>query len=90
MKNQPQDIEAMGQAKQSCFFLVLWPAQLPDVSIFRSGSVSLYTFSIGGLALGDGSISYQAHVHINITGTLTFYGRRQEEDLASIGQNSRR
>lgn len=36
----------MGQAKQSCFFLVLWRAQQPDISTFRSGSVSLYKFSI--------------------------------------------
>lgn len=37
----------MGQAKQSCFFLVLRTAQLPDVSIFRSGPVSLCKFCIG-------------------------------------------
>lgn len=41
----------MGQAKQSCFFLVLWTAQLPDVSIFRSGSISLYKFSIKGFCI---------------------------------------
>lgn len=83
MKNQLQDIEAMGQAKQSCFFLVLRTAQLPDVSIFRSGSVSLYTFSIGGLALGDGSTSYQAHVHINMwpkaTGGLGLHRSKPKE-----------
>lgn len=38
----------MGQAKQSCFFLVLRTAQLPDISIFRSGSVSLHKFCIRG------------------------------------------
>lgn len=48
IKDQLQDIEARGQAKQSCFFLVLRSAQLPDVSIFRSGSISLYKFSIWG------------------------------------------
>lgn len=47
IKTQLQDIEAMGQAKQSCFFLVLRTAQLPDVSIFRSGSVSLQVFYLG-------------------------------------------
>ena len=57
----------MGQAKQSCFFLVLRTVQLPDISIFRSGSVSLYKFSIGGVMFGGGSTSYEVPLLINMT-----------------------
>lgn len=84
----------MGQAKQSCFFLVLWTAQLPDVSIFRSGSVSLYKFYIRGprpsrFGIREwSSTPYKAPMFMDVTRILTLCGLRRQ-DIPSIDQNLR-